>query len=206
MHCFIFNTLLGVILFYFQQLSDFVFCFIFNHYQILFSVSFLIIIRFRFRFLFQGLSHFVREWCGLYFSFPVLPLSDFCLFFFFIVLFVYFWLCWIFVAFLPNCGERGLFSRWGDGLLLGEAPPWGAPPCGAQAVGCEPSSCGLAAAARRLQSSGSGAGGSLASLLRGTWGLPGPGFALLSPALAGGFLTPEPGKPSPCLLLVSRLR
>ena len=34
------------------------------------------------------------------------------------------------------------------------------------------------------------------ALLRGTWDLPGPGIEPVSPALAGGFLTPEPpGKP-----------
>ena len=34
------------------------------------------------------------------------------------------------------------------------------------------------------------------ALLRGTWDLPGPGIEPVSPALSGGFLTPEPpGKP-----------
>ena len=53
-------------------------------------------------------------------------------------------------------------------------------------------SCGSRALERRLSSCGT-----RAYLLRGMWDLRGPGLELMSPALAGGFLTTAPpGKPN----------
>ena len=71
--------------------------------------------------------------------------------------------------------------------------------CGARALGARAS----VVVARRLSSSGSRTTerrlrscGAQALLLRGMWGLPGPGLEPMSPALAGGFLTTAPpGKP-----------
>ena len=105
-------------------------------------------------------------------------------------LFIYFWLCWIFVA---ACGLSlvaasgahsslrcaGFSLRW---LLL----LWST---GSRRAGF--SSCGSQALERRLSSCGA-----WAQLLRGMWDLPGPGLEPVSPALAGGFLTTAPpGKP-----------
>ena len=67
--------------------------------------------------------------------------------------------------------------------------------CGAWALGTqasvvaahELSSCGSQALEHRLSSYGA-----WAQLLRGMWGLPGPGLEPVSPALAGGFLTTAP--------------
>ena len=53
-------------------------------------------------------------------------------------------------------------------------------------------SCGLRALERRLSSCGA-----WALLLCGMWDLPRPGPEPVSPALAGGFLTTEPGGKSP---------
>ena len=70
--------------------------------------------------------------------------------------------------------------------------------CGARALGLWASvvaahglsSCGSRALELRLSSCGA-----WAYLLRGMWDLPGPGIEPMSPALAGGFLTPlPPGK------------
>ena len=89
--------------------------------------------------------------------------------------------------------------------------------CGARASHCGGFSCCIAWAlgtgasvvvARRLSSCGSWAlerrlssCGARASLLRGTWDLPGPGMEPVSPVLAGGFLTTAPpGKPHQFLL------
>ena len=64
--------------------------------------------------------------------------------------------------------------------------------CRAQALGARAS----VVVARRLSSCGS-----RAQLLRGMWGLPGPGLEPLSPALAGRFLTTAPpGKSPECVL------
>ena len=54
------------------------------------------------------------------------------------------------------------------------------------------SSCGSRALERRLSSFGA-----WAQLLRGMWGLPGPGLEPMSPALAGGFLTTAPPRKIP---------
>ena len=76
--------------------------------------------------------------------------------------------------------------------------------CGAQALGTQASAvvarglsnCGPWALQRRLSSCGA-----RASLPHGMWDLPRPGLELVSPALAGRFLTPEPpGKSLNCKL------
>ena len=100
------------------------------------------------------------------------------LFFFFLIYFIYFWLCWVFVVargFSLVAESRGYsslrcvgFSLWWLLLL------WST---GSRCVGF--SSCG-----------------SRALLLHGTWDLPGPGLKPVSPELAGRFLTTvPPGKP-----------
>ena len=73
--------------------------------------------------------------------------------------------------------------------------------CRARALGVQASvvvarrlsSCGSRALERRLSSCGA-----RAQFLRGMWDLPGPGLELVSPALAGRFLTTAPpGQPYP---------
>ena len=110
-------------------------------------------------------------------------------------LFIYFWLCWVFIA---ACGlslvvaSRGYSSLWCVGfslrwLLLLRSP-------GSRHAGV--CSCGSRALEHRFRSCGS-----RASLLCGMWELPGPGLEPLSPALAGRFLTTAPpGKPDNVLL------
>ena len=73
--------------------------------------------------------------------------------------------------------------------------------CGAQASHCGGfSCCGARALGKRASvvvARGLSSCGTRASLLHGTWDLPGPGIEPVSPALAGGFLTTAPpGKPS----------
>ena len=99
-------------------------------------------------------------------------------FFFFFKVFVYCWLCWVFVAagLLCSCGERGLPSS-----------------CGAQVS----RRGGLSLRAQALGHARFSSCGSPARLLRGMWDLPTPGIEPVSPALAGGFFTSEPpGKPA----------
>ena len=118
----------------------------------------------------------------------IIVISSSCIFF--INLFIYFWLCWVFVAACrlslvvasrgyPSLQCVGFSLRW---LLL------------LRSMGsrCKSfSSCGLWAIECRLSSCGS-----RASLLRGMWDLPGPGSEPMSPELAGIFLTTaQPGKP-----------
>ena len=92
-----------------------------------------------------------------------------------------------------SCSERGLLLVLVHGLLIAVASR-----CGARALGVWASvvavrglsSCGSRAPERRLSSCRA-----RALLLRGMWGLPGPGLEPVSPALAGGFLTTaSPGK------------
>ena len=100
------------------------------------------------------------------------------------ILFIYFWLCWLFVA---ACGLSLVVARGGFSCC-------GAPALGAQAsvvVTCGLRSCGSWALERRLSSCGA-----WALLLRGMRDLPGPGLEPVYPALAGRFLTTvPPGKP-----------
>ena len=111
-------------------------------------------------------------------------------FFFFFLKFIYFWLCWVFIAarglsLVVASGGYSLlrckgFSLWW--LLLLQST-------GSRRAGFN--SCGLWALELRLSSCGA-----RTELLRGMWDLPGPGVEPLSPALAGGFLTTAPpGKP-----------
>ena len=97
---------------------------------------------------------------------------------------------WVF----SSCGSRALPFLAVLGLLIAVASR-----CRARALGMSASvvvarglsSCGSWALEHRLSSCGA-----RASLLRGTWDLPGPGIEPMSPALAGGFLTTAPpGKP-----------
>ena len=101
----------------------------------------------------------------------------------FIYLFIYFWLCWVFVS------VRGLSlvaASGGHSFITVRGP--------------------LAIAAslvaeHRLQTRRLSNCGSRASLLRGTWDLPRPGLKPVSPALAGRFsTTAPPGKPWSLLL------
>ena len=128
------------------------------------------------------------------------------LFLFFIFkknLFIYFWLRWVLVAVrglslvvvsrgysLLRC--TGFSLRW---LLLLQS--MGSRCTGSVVVACGLSSCGSWALECRLSSCGA-----WALLLRGMWDLPRPGLELVSPALAGRFLTTEPpGKPQSSLFL-----
>ena len=112
------------------------------------------------------------------------------LFIFNLFYFIYFWLCWVFVAVRGLslvAASGGYSSLWCSGfslrwLLLLRST-------GSRCVGF--SSCGSWALGRRL-----GSCGSWAQLLHGMWDLPGPGLEPVSPASAGGFLTTlPPGKP-----------
>ena len=114
----------------------------------------------------------------------------------FIYLFIYFWLCWVFVAVrglslvAASGGYSSLscagFSLWW--LLLLRST--GSRHAGFSSCGML-SSCGSWALERRLSSCGA-----RAQLLHGMWDLPGLGLKSMSPALAGRFLTTTPpGKP-----------
>ena len=117
------------------------------------------------------------------------------------ILFIYFWLCWVFVA------ARWLslqLRRARATLCCGARASHcgGFSCCRARALGTQASviaarglsSCGLRALECRLSSCGA-----RAQLLQGMWDLPGPGLEPMSPALAGGFLTTAPpGKPCSC--------
>ena len=82
-----------------------------------------------------------------------------------------------------SCGQRGLLFVVVCGLLIALASFVAEhglqvrrlSSCGSWALECRLSSCGA-----------------LAQLLRGMWSLPGPGHELVSPALAGRFLTTAP--------------
>ena len=127
--------------------------------------------------------------CTIFFFFIYASKKRFFCFFFLInlfVLFIYFWLCWVFVAAhgLSLVAASGGYSslqctgfslRW---LLLLQST-------GSRACGL--SSCGSWALERRLSSCGA-----RAQLLRGMWNLPEPGLKPVSSALAGGFLTTAP--------------
>ena len=102
--------------------------------------------------------------------------------------FIYFWLCWVFVAvWALAVASRGYSSlQWAGFSLLWLLLLWST---GSRRTGF--SRCGSWALERRLSSCGA-----RALLLRGMWDLPRPGLEPVSPALAGGFLTTVPqGKP-----------
>ena len=107
--------------------------------------------------------------------------------------FIYFWLCWVFVA---ACGLSLVVASGGYSCCCAQASHCGGfSCCGARALGTRASvvvahglsSCGSRALERRLSSCGA-----WAQLLRGMWDLPGPGLEPVSPALAGRFLTTVP--------------
>ena len=114
--------------------------------------------------------------------------------FFLINLFIYFWLCWVFI---PAC--VGFLQLWRAGATLRcgvrASHCGGFSCCRARALGawasvvvaCRLSRCGSRALEHRLSNCGT-----RAQLLCGMWDLPGPGLEPMSPALAGGFLTTAP--------------
>ena len=123
-----------------------------------------------------------------FFLFLIYPIFKICIY-----LFIYFLLCWVFVA---ACGlplvavSGGSSSLWCAGfslwwLLLLQST--GSRHVGFSSCDTRLSSCGSRALERRLSSCGS-----RAYLLHGMWDLPGPGFEPVSPSLAGGFLTTAP--------------
>ena len=121
--------------------------------------------------------------------------SSIALIIIFYILFTY-WLHWVFIAaemaFTPfcTCGDGGFSSLRYKGFWLQRFSR-----CGAQAVGHRGfSSCGPRAPEHRLRSCGM-----RAQLFRGIWDLPRPGFEPVSPALAGGVLSPGPPGKSHCL-------
>ena len=110
--------------------------------------------------------------------------------FFKIIVCIYFWLCWVFVAVWAfyGCGERELlssceaqtspcdvFSGWRAGALCAQA---------SEVAVCGLSSYGSPALEYRLYSCGP-----QALLLRGMWDLPRSGIEPVPPALAGRFFT-----------------
>ena len=92
-------------------------------------------------------------------------------------LFIYFWLCWVFVSvrgLSPVAASGGHSSLRCTGLSLSRP----------------------LVVEHRLQMRRLSSCGSRAQLLRGMWDLPRPGLEPVSPALAGRFSTTEPpGKP-----------
>ena len=108
-------------------------------------------------------------------------------FFKLIYLFIYFWLCWVFVSVRGLslvAASGGHLSSWCAGLSLSRP----------------------LVAEHRLQTRRLSSCGSWAQLLRGMWDLPRPGLESVSPALAGGFsITAPPGKPEGMLFLRSIL-
>ena len=78
------------------------------------------------------------------------------------------------------CGVFSCCGAWALGTWAPVVVARGLSSCGSQALECRLSSCGA-----------------WAQLLHGMWDLPGPELEPVSPALAGGFLTPaSPGQPS----------
>ena len=94
-----------------------------------------------------------------------------------------------------SCSKWGLLFVVVHGLLIAVASHCSGFSCyGARALGTRAS----VVVAHGLQSTGSVVVAHGLSC-PATWDLPGPGLELLSPALAGGFLTTAPpGKPAPC--------
>ena len=118
----------------------------------------------------------------------------------FIYLFIYFWLCWVFVAarrLSLVAVSRGYSSLWCTGfslrwLLLRSTGSRhvGFSSCSTRASVVAArglSSCGSRALERRLSSCGA-----RALLLCSMWDLPRPGLKPVCPALADGFLTSAP--------------
>jgi len=114
-----------------------------------------------------------------------------------ILLFIYFWLCWIFraVCRLSLVAEQELLC------CSAQASHCGSSSCGTQALSTGAleiaagrlSSCGLQALGNGLSSCGT-----QASLLQGMGNLPRAGTEPVFPALAGGFLPTAPAREIPC--------
>ena len=105
---------------------------------------------------------------------------------FFLNLFIYFWLCWVFLS------VRGL-------SLVAVSGGHSSSRC----TGLSPIAASLVAE-HRLQTHRLSSCGSRAQLLRRMWDLPRPGLEPVSPALAGRFLTTAPpGKPQQNSILIS---
>ena len=85
------------------------------------------------------------------------------------------------------CSGFSCHGVWALGTWASLVVARGLSSCGSWALERRLSSCGLWAVGCRLSSCGA-----QASLLRGMWDLPGPGFEPVCPALAGGFLTTAP--------------
>ena len=104
--------------------------------------------------------------------------------FLFLILFTYFWLCWVFIA------VWAFLQLWQAGATSSFfVRPFycGGSPCGTQAVGAQ-ASVAVGSQVPQLWHMG--------LVLCGMWDLPRPGMEPMSPALAGGFFTTEsPGKP-----------
>ena len=94
-------------------------------------------------------------------------------FFLFINLFIYFWLCWVFV------------SVWGLSLVVASGGH-SSSPCAGLSLSWP------LVAEYRLQTCRLSSCGPRAQLLRGMWDLPRPGLEHVSPALAGRFSTTAP--------------
>ena len=109
-------------------------------------------------------------------------------FFFF---FFNFWLCWVFVA---ACGLSQVVVSRGYSLLAARGLSYcsGFSCDRAQALEC----VGFCSCSSQALECGLSSCGAWASLPQGTWDLPGLRMEMMSPALAGGFLTTEPpGRP-----------
>ena len=120
--------------------------------------------------------NFVSEFFFLYFLKSL---------FSFYYLFIYFWLCWVFVCvrgLSPVAASGGHSSSWCAGLSLSR-------PLLSQSTSSR--RAGSVVVAHGLSSCGS-----QAQLLRGMWDLPRPGLEPMSPASAGRLsTTAPPGKP-----------
>ena len=140
----------------------------------------------------SNLSDYDTAWLSLLFILLIL-------FLWIKLIYLFFWLCWIFVAGhrLPLVAASGRAT-----LRHGARAPHcsGFSCCGARAPGAWASavvahglsSCGSWALEHSLSSCGA-----RAQLLHGTWDPPGPGLEPVSPAFAGGFLTTAPPGKSP---------
>ena len=112
------------------------------------------------------------------------------------ILFIYFWLCWVFVAAQGLClvaASGGYSPAAACRLLILVASP-----VAEQSLGF--SGCGSWALEHSLSSCGT-----WASLFCNMWDLPGSGIKPMSPAWAG-FLTREAPPPPICLLNINRIR
>ena len=121
------------------------------------------------------------------------------------ILFIYFWICWVFVAErVLSLAEAsgGYSSLWCAGFSL----QWllllrstGSRCVGFSSCSTQAQQLWLVGSRARLSSCGT-----RAYLLCGIWDLPGAGIEPMPPALAGGFLTTAPpGKPLYILLLIN---